>query len=144
MINVGRAMRGFSYDRSRGRFRAYLGRAVQNAVSRFLAGRHAGIRFADLDAASTAASEPEDERWLDEWRSHHLHLALETLKASVEPRSLQVFERLLDGSTAAEIATSFGMSEEAVHKVRQRMRDRLRDLVVEQVRDEESGQSDAQ
>jgi hypothetical protein len=29
------------------------------------------------------------------------------------------------------------MSEQAVHKVKQRIRDRMRDLVAEQIRDEE-------
>jgi DNA-directed RNA polymerase specialized sigma24 family protein len=54
-----------------------------------------------------------------------------------DARSVEVFEALLGGRSAAEVAASFGLSVDAVYKVKQRIRDQLKDLVARQVRDED-------
>jgi RNA polymerase sigma-70 factor (ECF subfamily) len=139
MMNLARAMPRFVYDRSRGRFRSYLGRVVRNAVSRFLAGRPAEALVPDLEVADPAGA-ADDDPWIEEWRTHHLRLALDALRSSVEPATLSAFERLLDGASTAEVAREMGLTEAAVQKIRQRMRDRVKDLVRRQIRDEDAGQ----
>ena len=52
-------------------------------------------------------------------------------------RSLAVFERLLQGAGADVVGAEFGMSVDAVYKVKQRIRDRLRERIDEQRRAEE-------
>ena len=48
------------------------------------------------------------------------------------------FDRSVAGTKVAELARAFGISEQAVHKVRQRIRDRMEELIAEQVREEDS------
>jgi DNA-directed RNA polymerase specialized sigma24 family protein len=66
-----------------------------------------------------------------------MNRAWQVVGASVEQRSSQVFARLLDGETVREVAAQFGMSEQAVHKIKQRVRDRLREQIDLQIREED-------
>lgn len=138
MIGLTKSLKQFRYDRARGRFRSYFGRVVQNAVTRFQRTRRHEVSFDDLaEARAAPAPEPEDAPWVEEWRIHHLKLALDAVRPAVEPESLAVFERLIEGSETAEVARELGMTEAAVHKVKQRMRDRLKEIVARQIRDED-------
>jgi RNA polymerase sigma factor (sigma-70 family) len=136
MMGLARSLKGFRYDRARGRFRSYLGRVVGRAVARFQQTRRHEVPLEDVDPAEAAAA-PEDEQWVQEWRAHHLRLALDAVRPGVEPGSLAVFEQLLEGREVAEVARETGMTEAAVHKVKQRMRDRLKAVVARQIQDEE-------
>jgi RNA polymerase sigma-70 factor (ECF subfamily) len=138
MIGLSRTLKDFRYDARRGRFRSYLGRVVHNAVTRFQQTRRHEVQFEDLDRAAQA-SVAEDDQWIREWRLHHLRLALQAVRDAVEPESFAVFQKLLDGRETADVARELGMTEAAVHKVKQRMRDRLKSIVAEQIRDEDAG-----
>jgi DNA-directed RNA polymerase specialized sigma24 family protein len=52
--------------------------------------------------------------------------------------SAGVFDFLLSGKTVEEAAAAFKMSEAAVHKVKQRVRDRLKELIRAQIEDEDA------
>lgn len=136
MMNLARAFPAFRYDRERGRFRGYLGRIVKNAISRHLGGGPQATGIPDRIDQVAAPADP-DAAWEREWMLHHYRTALATLRSSVEPRSVEVFDALLRGGTVEGVARSRGLSEDAVQKIKQRMRDRLRDLVSAQVRDED-------
>jgi hypothetical protein len=85
-----------------------------------------------------AAGEAEAEAaWDREWVLHHTRMARARLVGEVEPRSLEVFDRLLAGDSVQAVSGMFGLSAEAVHKVKRRIRDRMKVLIAEQVRDEE-------
>ena len=64
-------------------------------------------------------------------------MAMRCVRQTHDPRSVKVFECLLAGEIPVEIAASFGMSVQAVYKVKQRIRDRLRKFVAAQIRDED-------
>ncbi len=81
--------------------------------------------------------EEADRQWEREWTDHHLRQAMQHLRGTYEPRSIKVFERLLAGETVDQVATDLGMTTQAVHKVKQRIRDRLKELVATQVRHED-------
>ena len=84
-----------------------------------------------------AIDRQEQALWEREWMHHHLRLAMQTLRATFEPRSLDVFGRLMDGDPIDHVAAAFGMTTDAVHKVKQRVRRRLRELVAAQCRQED-------
>jgi RNA polymerase sigma-70 factor (ECF subfamily) len=138
MIGLTRSLRQFRYDPVRGRFRSYFGRVVHNAVTRFERTRRHEVSIEEVGEVAAAPAH-EDDLWVEEWRIHHLKLALDAVKTMVDPESLRVFERLLDGHEVSEVARESGMTEAAVHKVKQRIRDRLKDVVARQIRDEEAG-----
>ena len=56
---------------------------------------------------------------------------------AVSDSSLAVFEALLRGQSIAGAAQSFGMNEQAVYKIRSRVRARIEQLIAEQTREED-------
>jgi RNA polymerase sigma-70 factor (ECF subfamily) len=131
----------FAYDPKRGRFRDYLYQTVRSALSR----RAKGPKSADcaLDTTMMAVLPDEDDSqssalWEREWINHHYRLAMDTIRQTFDSRSLDVFERLMNGSGVEETARAFEMSAEAVYKVRQRVRGRMEELIALQVREEEA------
>ncbi len=139
MVKLSQALRSFHYRRERGRFRGYLGQVIRNEVARQLGRPDPSRSRVGAPGPSTleATSAPAEAEWEREWVQHHLRMAMRRVRQVHDPRSVKVFERLLSGDSAAEVASSFGMSVDAVYKVKHRIRDRLRDIVAEQIRDED-------
>lgn len=142
LLSLVKAMPGFRLRPERGRFRSYLGRVVGNAIQRYRKRPHRQREVLELDdallARLTSDDGIQDAEWEDEWVNHHLRVALRRLRESFDPRSVAVFNSLLDGEHVADVAASMRMTPAAVHKVKQRVRDRLKLLVAEQIEDEDS------
>jgi len=137
---LARSLRTFEYDPQRGRFRDYLGRCVRNAIASAAQSHKraaAAVSLNDEIGIVPAEADDADRRWHDEWIQHHLRRALGALRATTDERSLAVFEAILQGGEHEQIAEAFGMAPAAVRKVKQRLRDRLREIVARQVDDEE-------
>ncbi len=138
-INLSKGLRNFEYDPARGRFRSYLGRAVRNAISRHFA------RYASADGAldtGVLASVPggdseADEVWEQEWVNHHYRLAIRTIESTFEVRSVSIFTRLLAGEKASDLAVEYGVSAAAINQVKHRIRERMKELIAAQIREED-------
>jgi RNA polymerase sigma factor (sigma-70 family) len=132
----------FVYDRQRGRFHDYLYRCVRNAIvvwARCPDRTHFALLPFDEEVETGDHAAPDDAAiWEQEWVAHHVRRALERLRSACEPRSFVIFERFLSGASVAELVLELGMNEEAVRKVRLRMRQRLQKLIREQLLEEES------
>jgi RNA polymerase sigma-70 factor (ECF subfamily) len=136
MLNLATALPGFTYQPQRGRFRSYLGSAVRHAVIRHAArhkDRHATL---DTQAIDPAVAGPFEELWERQWTLHHCRQAMDTLQGTVEPRHLDVFQRLLDGQSIEQVALALDLRPDAIRKIKQRVRDRLREIIARQVADE--------
>jgi RNA polymerase sigma-70 factor (ECF subfamily) len=143
MIRLVRVLPDFRYDPARGRFHDYLFRVARSAIADFRACPDSRRRAVlDEEAAQRLIAPgddgPADPAWEQEWRDHHLRLALAAVRQTSDPRSVAVFERLLSGASVESAATEFGMSVEAVNKVKQRIRDRVQARIAEQVREEDA------
>ncbi|MBC8404859.1 MAG: sigma-70 family RNA polymerase sigma factor, partial [Planctomycetes bacterium] len=139
MLNLARQLRGFKYRPQMGRFRNYLGTTVRNAIHRLFRSprrEFAGLEVDDLHSDETAEFLADDV-WETEWMHHHYRLALGKLKLQLPGRSMETFERLMQGATAVEVAAAMDSTVAAVHKVKQRVRNRLQELVAEQIRQED-------
>ena len=143
LLSLARTLPRFEFRPERGRFRGYLGRTLRNAIFRYRTSPKSALPAlleGEYGPADEDPTDSEHERvWEEEWRNHHLRRAFATLAENHEPRSLEVFRDLLAGVTVAEIAKRREMTTEAVYKVQQRMRERLKALVAEQVAEEEAG-----
>ncbi len=138
LMNLVSAMRRFEYQPQRGRFRSYLGRVVRNAVTRFASCPDARMAALDVDGTTwDAADERPDEHWEQEWVAHHLRRAMQTIRRTSEPSRAQIFDRLLAGASVAQVAREHEMTTDAVHKVKQRVREQLSKLIAAQVSEEE-------
>ena len=139
LLKLAQALPEFRYDPSRGRFRHYLSRIARNEVFRHV--RCPGTKPVEVDTDARIASQEvavplPDATWEEEWIDHHLRLAMRIVRKSCDSQSLSIFERLLAGGNVEDVAREFGVSAAAVHKVKQRIRDRLKTLIETQIRDE--------
>lgn len=140
MTNLARGMRRFDYDPKKGRFRSYLGIVVRNAISQYFRRPEVSARALDTAVLATTEAEEEagtDELWEQEWVRHHYRLAMKTVRETFEPRSVDMFDRLLAGERVEAVAAEFDTTTQALHKVKQRIRNRLKELIASQVREED-------
>lgn len=140
LLALHRSLPRFRFDPARGRFRDYLGRVVQNAIHRHLARPKGTARLLEtsvLESLAVCGEEPVEPDWHDEWTQHHFRLAMRAVQAEFKPASLAVFERLLAGESVAAAAQACDTTPEAVHKIKQRVAERLKETIAAQVRDEE-------
>lgn len=143
LLNLSRALPNFEYAPARGRFRSYLGTVVRNAIAHQLNRPKTPEQALDTNVLANMAA-PDgglegDELWEDEWINHHYRVAMQTIRETFESRSVACFDRLLAGAAVAEVAEAFGMTVQAVHKVKQRIRNRLQELIALQIQMEEAG-----
>lgn len=141
LINMVRAMPRFVYDPQRGRFRDYLHRCTRNVIIRFSQRPASAPARLDLDVdvllQPSASVEEHAELWESEWVSHHMRRALEVVRSQVEARSFQIFEACLGGLATEDIAREFDVSVDAVHKIKQRLRDRMQEQIAKQIAEED-------
>lgn len=139
MFNLAKVLPSFEYRRDRGRFRAYLGIVVRNAIARHVSRhttREAVLGTGVLEELAGGREAP-DAAWEEQWVRHHCRAALNTLRRTYDARSVDFFDRLLAGEPIGALAKEFGMTPENARKVKQRVKDRLKTMVVEQIRDED-------
>ncbi len=151
-MSLSRTLPGFTYDPARGRFRDYLFRSVRNAISGMRAKRRPIVGAGSLEedgergdgivegAAGTEPSPAEAAAWEKEWIAHHYRRALARVRDQFDARSVEVFERNIGGVSVQLLGQEFGMSEDAIYKLRTRIRARMQELVEEQIVEEDTVQ----
>ena len=139
MAKLCRSLCNFEYDPGKGRFRTYLYRAVRNEVAEFFSRPNTRLNTVEDCAAipDTPAGDEADAEWEREWENHHLRLAMATVRTTFDEQSVQVFERLLAGDSVESLAESFSTSPQAVHKIKQRIRNRMHELIARQTAEED-------
>ena len=142
-----RGLQSFEYDRSKRGFRAYLYRCTRSVLSDHFS-RQAGrmetvsLHSGDVGEHPNAAGGSQDDTFdafEREWVDHHYRLAVQRYRYAADPRSVAVLEATMAGRGAQAIAAELNMTDAAVHKAQQRLRDRLKELIAEQLHDEEVG-----
>lgn len=140
MFSLSKALRTFEYRPDRGRFRHYLCRTVRNAILQQMARPNTSAEQIDTTELAMRPAEEDGEAdaiWEREWMDHHYRLAMKTIRATFDPRSVAVFDQLLGGQAVETVAEANEMSTQAVHKVKQRIRNRMKELLQEQIRYED-------
>lgn len=127
----------FAYDPRRGRFRDYLYRCARNEISKWSARPNRRDRALDSNDGTPDGRDDGETTWQQEWVAHHYRTAMRTVRDTFDEKSVAIFDRSIGGAKVADLAREFAMSEQAVHKVRQRIRDRMEELIAEQVREED-------
>jgi RNA polymerase sigma-70 factor, ECF subfamily len=136
LLSLTQGLDHFNYDRDKGRFRSYLAAAARHAVERIVA-RQVKLRAAAGRPAPLSAGVDHGELWEQEWMNAHYRAAVAELRSTHDPQGLAVFDGLLQGESSGEIASRFGMSEVAIRKVKQRVRERLSEIVSRRIRAED-------
>jgi RNA polymerase sigma-70 factor (ECF subfamily) len=140
MFNLSKSLRNFHYTAQRGRFRGYLGQVVRSAIGRHFASPRPASAALDSNVLASVPTEDDDAGdalWEQEWVNHHYRLAMRVIRETFEPRSVVMFERLLAGAGVEEVAAAHGTTTQAVYKVKQRIRERMKELIALQIREED-------
>ena len=125
-LAVRSALPGFRYVPGRSSFRAYLRRAVRNAVLR-LQRRPAPVppALADARPAAPSAAGDESETQLRIWT---LALARVFRSGRFSPNTQAVFRRVaLEGESPADVGREFKLKPNAVYQIRNRILRAVRD-----------------
>ncbi len=130
-----KAMDGFVYDASKGRFRSYLRVAVLHAMKR-RAGQAARqgepLDPQTFDYLAAQREAESDERWEREWQLHRLRWALRSIARDVEPSTLKAFQlHVLEGKSAIATAQELQMTRAAVYQAKSRICRRLKERLDE-------------
>lgn len=136
MIQLANALGTFDYDPGRGRFRNYLRATVRHAIYR--TARRARIETVPIhetthEPADAMTASKDDPAWDRAWADHHYARAIANLRRSCTAESLAVFDRFLAGEDTMKIARAFGKTPDAIRRTRDRIRERLRQLIAEQL-----------
>jgi DNA-directed RNA polymerase specialized sigma24 family protein len=130
--SLARVVERFRYRPEIGRFRSYLGRCVRRALARQRRRGHL-LHDAGTLLPHDAPHPGSEALWQREWVHHHFQCAMQRVRASTDRRSLAIFDDLLAGCDAAQVAARHDTTVPAVHKVKQRIRVRLRELIRVQI-----------
>lgn len=143
MLVVMRKLPSFAYDPARGRFRNWLLSIVANKVREAQRrARREGHVSLDAEPESgealheqiAAAGATADAAVEDAWRQSLLEEALLRLldDPHTKPETIAVFRAAaLEGRPVAEVAAQFGLKENAVYQIKNRLMNRLRALLAE-------------
>jgi len=150
MMVVMRKLPTFEYDTARGRFRNWLLTIVANKVREARRRSHMD-RMLSMDAMTPegmeslhdrlASDEADASENLEEtWRQSLIEEALKQVLSDprTRPETVEVFRAFaLEGRPIAEVAAQFGMKENAVFQIRNRLMTRLNEIITAM----ESGQT---
>ena len=133
MVQIARHISSFHYDTDRGHFRQWVRRIAENKITDL---RRRWRTSANQSTASVEHAEPVDGRpsleelWAREWQVQDMLYCLDQVAVDFSPRRMEAFRMyVLEGVTAAETASTLGMTvghvyvirAQVINKVRQRM-----------------------
>jgi RNA polymerase sigma-70 factor, ECF subfamily len=135
LTQVARSIPDFTYDRSRGRFRDWLGTVARRRLLRFFNEQNQAPR-ATGDAVAEVAGPDLDTDWSEEFQARVLQVALERTRPRFEPTTWRAFELVwLENRAPADAAAEAGVPIEAVYVAKSRALKALREVVLELAED---------
>jgi RNA polymerase sigma-70 factor (ECF subfamily) len=133
LARVARAVRDFSYDPERGRFRDWLGLLTHRELltSQKKRGRQAeenGDSRGPLDQVEAMAA---DSTWADEFHDYVLQAALRRIQPDFEPQTWNAFDLVWNRDRPApEVARELGVPVATVYVAKSRVLKRLREELL--------------
>ena len=143
--DLARNLPAFTYDREKGRFRAYLSSLARWRINDRLrfGKRNVELKASfmkDAKACMTAADEDFEER---EWRAAALEEALRRIKPSVQSAHYAAFvASAIEGQDTETVARLHGISIDNLYQIRKRLTVKLRETVAQVLEDMETAWRD--
>ncbi len=129
----------FKVDAERAKFRTWLSAVIRNTVIDHINQRtrqfeNTGAMADNCNALPQfmeTTSQPDLDRLISsEWEAYVTTLAMENIKPLFSSRAIEVFSMMLDGAEPHAVSEQFGIQENSVHKLKNRVKDRL----IEEIR----------
>ncbi len=104
MLRFFSKQKNFVYDRSKGRFRDYLGTMIHNCIVDII--RKRPTREVSMEEDMDWADDKNlHDLWEEEWRHHIMNQAVLLLRDQVEDRTFQAFDLyVINGTDASQVA----------------------------------------
>ena len=136
MLAVNRHIDSFDYDPGKGRFRGWLQTITRNKVRSFFVKQKRQSRGAGDTAVHELLQQQADPtadldiQWEEEYRQRTYDWALERVRKSVQPQTLQAFlKTAIENCDPQAVAAELGMTPGAVYLARARVTMRLREQI---------------
>lgn len=137
LISLVKAMPGFEYDPSRGRFRSYLKTVVIRALARRHRRKASPPGFETREDATLPCADGLEQIWDRQWRQYHMRRAWRQIEVEFSPADREVFEAYaLQGKKAQVVADLHGISVDRVYRIKSVVLARVTEIVGEQVAEE--------
>ena len=139
MLSLSKAMPGFRYDPTKGKFRSYLKTVTLRAIFEKNQQKHGEIALGSIEEATRLADADAavEEAWELEWQRYHLRQAMRTLESEFKEIDRKAFWRYgIDGRDAKETAAALNISVNQVYYAKSQILKRLKTVVELQVREE--------
>ncbi|MDX2197806.1 MAG: sigma-70 family RNA polymerase sigma factor [Phycisphaerae bacterium] len=136
LLSLSKAMAGFEYDPARGKFRSYLKTVTQHAIFRRFSQNPAAAALSQVGSVADAGSGGSDAEtaWEAEWREYHMREAWKTVSSEFNDTDLRAFQRYaVAGESVGDVASSLGLSVDAVYQAKSRILRRLGAVIATQV-----------
>ena len=138
LVDLLTIMPRFTYDRSRGRFRAFLREIVRRRAHAAFRRRKRYISI-EVSAeegwpASLAAEESSDQQqaWDMAWQRQVVVEAMARLQKRVKPSSYEAFRAyVVAGETADDVCSRFSLTANALYQIRHRLLASLRQIAAD-------------
>ncbi len=133
MLSFFNTSKTFHYDKSKGRFRDYLKRTIQNKACDLMRKRRdAEVSIEDILPTVEQMFADGEDRWEKEWQDHILKQALDDLRNAASPLVYQAFSMLsLENMSGKEVAETLGISTNAVYVYKHEALKKLKTLIEE-------------
>ena len=139
MLKFFKAGKKFVYDTSRGRFRDYLGKIINNAIIDMLRAKKRNLSaIASYDSVKESAPDGSyfEDIWHKEWRHHLFAQAVDVLRKQVSEKTFQAFElTVMKGLPAGKVAEFLSMTPGNVYEAKRRSMAALRKIMNEITRE---------
>ena len=119
-----------TYDSKKGRFRTWLSTVIRNAAymhfrKQKTKNNHLNI-FTELVEREDKYKVTQIEDFIEtEWTNYVMEQAMQNIKSIFKGQAIEVFEKSLDGQSAAEIAEEVGLTVSSVYTLKKRVKKRL-------------------
>jgi RNA polymerase sigma-70 factor (ECF subfamily) len=139
LLSLSKALPGFRYDASKGKFRSFLKTVALNAIIDRHRRRKGQTGVSDIENTTWLTSQdPEAEQaWEMEWRQYHLRQALRVVAVEFSETDYNAFRHYaLEHRDARQTAAVMGLSVDQVYQAKSRITKRLTALIDLQMREE--------
>lgn len=133
-----KALPRFQYDRSKGRFRSYVRRMVQNQISNRLRQHTSKQLRSNAITELAARSDGTKSDWDRDWQRTHLEYCLGRVSTRFAPEKLAAFRAYaLEGQDIAAVCKRYKLTPNQVYLAKSRIIRRLREQLANLIGDVE-------
>jgi RNA polymerase sigma-70 factor (ECF subfamily) len=124
----------FKKDDGSATFRTWLSTMIRNLVINHINQRKGSTAKQQMmednrnllpEFLSPLSESEVDKMIQNEWQAYIVNLAMQNIRTLFSERAIEIFSLLLDGADAKTISVRYGIEENSVHKLKNRVKNRL-------------------